>query len=517
MKRKQFLTITLLTAVLLSSAGVVVAAPPLPGAIFTTDSTCSGVDLNIYTNKDAVYLSGGPAHPGSASLPDGFYFVRVTDPNGDLVLGTSLDGSGIPVPTVQVVSGHFASCYQLSQVVRDPDTLALGYRDTTNPGGEYKVWVSTVQQFDNNSTKTDNFKVRNAPCPDPTNPQCADPKPIRVKGGKVNDINADVIFEPTLVPFNEFRIPGWRVLVCSNAHVCQVVQTLGPCPGPDCGLWSFSTTTEGTYTFEEIIPTGAGGVAGAFWVQSGPDGNNFCPLDPGDGSPLTDFPTLNSNLLDTSILKSFGAATGIPASIGFTVDLVEGDQLEGLRFCNWCRLPNKGLTIGYWSNKNGLGVANQGDLCALAQLNLVNAAGAAVDFGLNAATCNNINSTALTAAQKTALNSFLLSANATNMANMLSAQLAALNNNVRHGLLSGTAFVFGFGDTVANLIIAANATLLAHPITTVVADPINRAAQEILKNYIDGLNNGATVGSSNALADCGVNYAAGQPQVGPLP
>ena len=24
------------------------AAPPLPGAVFTTDSNCSGVDLNIY-------------------------------------------------------------------------------------------------------------------------------------------------------------------------------------------------------------------------------------------------------------------------------------------------------------------------------------------------------------------------------------------------------------------------------------------------------------------------------------
>src|SRR5438105_893037 len=144
MKRKQFLTIALLTVMVLSSAGVALAAPPLPGAIFTTDSTCSGVDLNIYTNKDAVYLSGGPAHPGSASLPDGFYFVRVTDPNGDLVLGTSLDAGGIPIQTVQVLNGHFASCYQLSQVVRDPSTAgpALGYGNTTNPGGEYKVWVS---------------------------------------------------------------------------------------------------------------------------------------------------------------------------------------------------------------------------------------------------------------------------------------------------------------------------------------------------------------------------------------
>ena len=48
-------------------------APPLPGAIFTTDSTCTGVDLNIYATKEDVYIDGGPAHPGAAGLPDGSY------------------------------------------------------------------------------------------------------------------------------------------------------------------------------------------------------------------------------------------------------------------------------------------------------------------------------------------------------------------------------------------------------------------------------------------------------------
>ncbi|MBA3650140.1 MAG: hypothetical protein H0W66_01335 [Chthoniobacterales bacterium] len=36
-------------------------AAPLPGAIFTTDITCSGVNLNIYGAKADVYLDGGPA------------------------------------------------------------------------------------------------------------------------------------------------------------------------------------------------------------------------------------------------------------------------------------------------------------------------------------------------------------------------------------------------------------------------------------------------------------------------
>src|SRR5881296_1084612 len=69
------------------------ADPPLPGAIFTTDSTCNGVDLNIYSAKGDVYLDGGPAHPGAASLPPGDYYVQVTDPSGACVLGTSVGAS----------------------------------------------------------------------------------------------------------------------------------------------------------------------------------------------------------------------------------------------------------------------------------------------------------------------------------------------------------------------------------------------------------------------------------------
>src|SRR5205809_7686539 len=63
---------------------------PVSGAIFTTDSTCTGVNLNIYASKNDVYLDGGPAHPGAAGLPDGSYYVRVTVPDGPTALGKSL-------------------------------------------------------------------------------------------------------------------------------------------------------------------------------------------------------------------------------------------------------------------------------------------------------------------------------------------------------------------------------------------------------------------------------------------
>src|SRR5262245_65859301 len=77
--RNAALTVLLLSLIICTAIirTAVEAAPPLPGAIFTTDNTCSGVDLNIYSNKSDVYLDGGPAHPGAASLPDGSYYVQV--------------------------------------------------------------------------------------------------------------------------------------------------------------------------------------------------------------------------------------------------------------------------------------------------------------------------------------------------------------------------------------------------------------------------------------------------------
>src|SRR5438552_16366994 len=84
------------------------AAPPLPGAVFTTDSTCSGVDLNIYDDKHDVYLDGGPSHPGAASLPDGEY-VQVTDPSGACVLGTSI-GTGDEKPFKVSNNGATIAC-----------------------------------------------------------------------------------------------------------------------------------------------------------------------------------------------------------------------------------------------------------------------------------------------------------------------------------------------------------------------------------------------------------------------
>ena len=61
MVRKSRLVFVALAALMVAAIVALPAfAAPLSGAIFTTDSACSGVDLNIYGNKDDVYLNGGP-------------------------------------------------------------------------------------------------------------------------------------------------------------------------------------------------------------------------------------------------------------------------------------------------------------------------------------------------------------------------------------------------------------------------------------------------------------------------
>jgi len=139
----------------------------LTGAIFTTDGTCGGTDLNIYDAKDDVYANGGPQNDHAAGLPDGSYYVQVTSPDGQL-LGTTV-GSANERPA-NVTNGRFDACYQLSAILIRASNAQPGYDDTPNAGGEYKLWISSDRGFKESETKTDNFKVRASVAP-PVMPQ----------------------------------------------------------------------------------------------------------------------------------------------------------------------------------------------------------------------------------------------------------------------------------------------------------------------------------------------------------
>jgi len=401
------------------------ADPPLPGAIFTTDSTCSGVDLNIYASKDDVYLNGGPPHPGAASLPDGSYYVQVTDPDGSLVLGSS----GIATPFV-VSGGVVQGCYQLSAIVNSASSgyATAGYDNTDNPGGEYKVWVSNESSFTNNSTKTDNFKVKSGPTPPSTATLCID---------KFYDANGNGVKDP-----GEVSINGWEFLVVADDNLINTRFT------PICMVVDLG----GFHVFE-------------------------------------------STPVELNWVHTTQTETDITLNAGDT---------PTLEFGNVCLGGGNGLTLGFWSNKNGQSLETLADFAFLTNLNLVNATGAAQDF------------TGSLTADKTALNTWLLNASATNMAYMLSAQLATMELNVRHPNnkynnntgVSGSALVYapnllqsvnpsfpatagltalGF-ISINDLMTAANNILLPPGNLTTTASTL-RSYEQVLKTALDDANN----------------------------
>ena len=150
-----------------------------------------------------------------------------------------------------------------------------------------------------------------------------------------------------------------------------------------------------------------------------------------------------------------------------------------LWFGNVCVGGGGGKTLGFWSNKNGQALYAADDQAMLVALNLRNASGAHFDPASHAQ-----------------FRSWILGATATNMAYMLSAQLAAMSLNVHNGNVVGSAMIhapgtgvenaFGFAS-VSAVMTAANTSLGTNG-STVTAGAI-RTLQEALKNALDNANN----------------------------
>lgn len=404
---------TFLALIAVAAMCPVTAMAQLSGAIFTTDITGTLVNGNIYTDKEAVYLNGGPQNKCSAAgLPDGAYYFQVTDPSGATLLSTDL-----------ITDRQFAV---LGGVIVSASTHAMGsgkcasvsvqlapFNDTPNPGGEYKVWATPQSAYIMNggflpsASKTDNFKVR------------ADPTAVGIVGTKYYDANVNGVFDPT-----EAVIPGWKILK-SPPSVPDIAFT-----GIN-GQYSFLVLpNSGDYTITEVLPT--------------PQWLNTTPL------------------------------SGI-VTVG-TMDVAGPD------FGNVCLGAGGGLTLGFWSNKNGQSLIGADDLLMLTNLPLVNIDGTPFD--------------PTTALQVSA---WLLAGNAVNMANMLSIQLAAMELNVFNGKVNGGAMVYAPGVpganafgfiSINNLMAAAVAELTAH--NTAYAGDAWRTIQEKIKNALDMANNNRT-------------------------
>jgi hypothetical protein len=146
---------TALASVVLVPGGTLLAHAP-SGAIFTTLPDGSAVNFNIYDAKTDVYLDGGPgsgAPQTAAGLDDGTYVFQVTDPSGKSLLSTDPARCRQFTVAAGVITGVVAQpdgCQHL--IGADIDHAAttvqlMPYLDTPNPGGEYKAWAVTVEDF----------------------------------------------------------------------------------------------------------------------------------------------------------------------------------------------------------------------------------------------------------------------------------------------------------------------------------------------------------------------------------
>ncbi len=221
--------------------------------------------------------------------------------------------------------------------------------------------------------------------------------------------------------------------------------------------------------------------SGLFTLNLDPAGYSFAEELP--NAPTTWMQT--GNTVDQTTSTGGGESATLNANKSYSVTVADGGTTSGINFGNICLGAGGGLTLGFWSNKNGQALETATDFTLLSGLNLVNANGSARDF------------TSTLANNKKDLNSWLLNATATNMAYMLSAQLAAMELNVAHGFVNGNALIYAPGTTSANAlgfatvnaVMAEGNSLLIAPGNVTVAASALRTSEEAVKTALDKANN----------------------------
>jgi len=429
------------TAIALLAAGCLWAgtasAHAISGAIFTSTVSGETVNANTYDFKADVYLNGGPNNaPGCSggALEDGTYYFQVTDPSGSVLLSSD----GITDREFQVTGGEISTNLgtHASGLTSPCGSLAIQlipYATTPNNGGVYKVWITRVSDFE-------------AACG--VGVDCGlggfVPGHTKTDNFKVRDDDDEEIdLEGALEAYKFYdhnasgtfdagdtALPNWKMTLQSANQGVDSTQFTG---------------ADGTTTWDPLIP----------------DNDYFVT----EGTPI------EGNWVHSTTI--YLGHDGSPQNPAGPLE-VFANETTTVAFGNYCTKPSKGKTLGFWSNKNGQALVGADDLALLASLNLRNADGSNFD--------------PTTYAQ---LRAWLLAGTATNMAYMLSVQLAAMELNVHNGIVNGSAYYVPAGLTINQLMAAANTTLGADGYTPS-GDPL-RSYQEQLKNWLDQLNNNAGV------------------------
>ena len=420
-------------------------AQNISGAIFTTTSDGSTVNANHYDAKTDVYLNGGPTNCISPGLPAGDYYFMVTNPPGSVQL--SLDSTfDRQFRVTPLSSGKIGQ--NLGNAATHPNGTspcaggitirlakdAFDFADTDNPGGVYKAWITRKADFDTYCNTTYGAGV-----------DC----------GLEGFIHSNTKTDNFKVAGNAVYNGKLKAFKFYDKNANGKYDDGYDIPLPN---WKMTLTSVGQGVDSTKL-TGATGTA--VWD----------PLVPDDDYFVTEGKPLQTNWVHSTTIYS--GHDGSPQNPAGPLAVI-ANQTTYVAFGNYCTKPSNGRTLGFWSNKNGQALIDSYDLAALRALNLRNASGANFD-PYDYAT----------------FRTWLLGGTATNMAYMLSVQLAAMKLNVRNGFVNGNGFYVPAGKTINQIMDAANLSLATNYLT--VSGHPQRAYQETLKNWLDQLNNGAGV------------------------
>ncbi|MGC2236505.1 MAG: hypothetical protein WA584_10110 [Pyrinomonadaceae bacterium] len=253
-----------------------VSAAGFSGKIFTTTFDGQPVNVNNYSSKDAVYLSGGPVHEGADGLPDGTYYFQVTGPSGNDLLSTDLAVCRQLIVAFGVVAAADGpACQHSTGIPNSSDgsipVKLMPFNDTPNPGGNHKAWLIRKTNntsvaadgihinFKNADAKSEVFKVNSVPCPNcsPT---------VMLGGTKFYDANQNALFDDGEVPVEGVRIA--ITVTVNEASTTNVVTTNGS------GNWSFAVPTGASYQIGEYLPfTAPPDEPDSYWALTAPFGD----------------------------------------------------------------------------------------------------------------------------------------------------------------------------------------------------------------------------------------------------
>lgn len=421
------------------------SAHAISGAIYTSVENGETVNANSYPSKDLVYLNGGPNNaPGcnGGDLEDGDYYFQVTDPSG----ATLLSSDAVSERKFRVASGVISAYLGTTHDVGGPSDCGslslqlIPYANSPNGGGVYKAWITHAEDLEASGCDLAS-----------TCSQGFVPGHTKTDNFKVENEYPPPLGSLEAIKFYDANANG-----------------LFDAGEPLLENW-LMTATSATQAVDSNRYTGADGTA--TWDPLVPDTDYFVT----EGTPV------EGNWVNSAtIYDGHGTAPQNPAG---PLSVVAGETTTVI-FGNYCTVPSNGHTLGFWSNKNGQALVGAGDLALLVSVNLRNKNGSSFD-----------------PATAAALRTWLLNGEATNMAYMLSVQLAAMELNVYNGFVNGNATYVPAGMTINQLMAAANTSLGLYPVTVSGNDPFGqRSNQEQLKNWLDQLNNNAGVLSATPCA-----------------